>query len=148
MRLKTRVVVAGGIFVAGLATHVAAQDNTGFLPYQDEAATERGAEIYVENCASCHGETLKGEQNWREPGEDGLAKAPPHDATGHTWHHADMVLFRTTKYGTAALVGNGYKSRMPGFEDVLTDAEIVEVLAFIKSTWSQRVIDMHNARNG
>jgi mono/diheme cytochrome c family protein len=48
------------------------------------------------------------------------------------------VLFRITRDGTAAVVGGGYESDMPGFRGVLSDAEIRAVLAFIKSTWPER----------
>ena len=119
----------------------------GFLPYRDAESVARGAQVYEENCASCHGTQLEGEENWRQPGPDGRLPAPPHDPSGHTWHHSDMVLFRLTKYGPAALVGNGYESNMPGFEGVLTDLEIAEVLAYIKSTWPDHIIEAHNARN-
>jgi mono/diheme cytochrome c family protein len=64
--------------------------------------------------------------------------APPHDASGHTWHHPDGVLFRITKEGPAAVVGGGYESDMPGFGDILGDEDIRAVLAFIKSTWPER----------
>lgn len=69
--------------------------------------------------------------------------APPHDATGHSWHHPDTQLFLTTKFGTEALVGGTYKSDMKGFGDILSDAQILEVLAYIKSTWPKRVADRH-----
>ena len=64
--------------------------------------------------------------------------APPHDASGHTWHHPDGVLFRITKEGVAAVVGGGYQSDMPAFGDVLSDDEIRAVLAYIKSMWPER----------
>ena len=61
--------------------------------------------------------------------------APPHDASGHSWHHSDAALFRLTKQGVAAVVGNGYQSDMPAFAEVLSDDEIRAVLDYIKSTW-------------
>jgi mono/diheme cytochrome c family protein len=64
--------------------------------------------------------------------------APPHDASGHSWHHPDGVLFRVTKEGPAAVVGGGYESDMPAFAGVMTDEEIRAVLTFIKSTWPER----------
>jgi len=73
--------------------------------------------------------------------------APPHDETGHTWHHPDTQLFVMTKYGLAALIGDGYESDMPGFEDILTDDEILSVLAFIKSTWPPQIKDHHDRVN-
>ena len=63
--------------------------------------------------------------------------APPHDATGHTRHHADRPLFTITKLGVGAVVP-GYESDMPAFEGILSDDEIVAILAFIKSTWPER----------
>ena len=50
----------------------------------------------------------------------------------------DDVLFRIVKEGTAAVVGGGYESDMPGFGGVLSDAEIHAVLSYIKSTWPER----------
>ena len=94
-----------------------------------------GATVYNAHCASCHGRNLEGEPNWRRRRLDGTLPAPPHDATGHTWHHSDEQLFRMTKEGPAALVGKGYRSTMPGFADVLEDREIWASLAYIKSRW-------------
>ena len=101
-----------------------------------------GERIYVEYCASCHGSKLEGEENWRSPGADGRLPAPPHDETGHTWHHADSLLFDYTKLGGKALMatkGIEFDSGMPGFSDQLSDPEIHNVLAYIKSTWPERI---------
>ncbi|PWC26774.1 cytochrome C [Pseudoroseomonas aestuarii] len=97
-----------------------------------------GRRIYSEQCAQCHGVNLEGQPNWRSRGPDGRLPAPPHDASGHTWHHPDAMLFRITRDGTSAVVGGGYESDMPGFGGVLSDTEIRAVLAFIKSTWPDR----------
>lgn len=96
-----------------------------------------GNKLYAENCASCHGADLEGQPNWKRRLENGRMPAPPHDETGHTWHHSDRNLFIITKAGVAALVP-GYVSDMPAFGEVLTDAEIAAVLAYIKSTWPER----------
>ncbi|MFC3570619.1 c-type cytochrome [Paracoccus simplex] len=99
---------------------------------------EQGRQVYADQCASCHGAQLEGQPDWKTPLPSGRLPAPPHDAGGHTWHHADEILFRIIKEGTAAIVGNGYESDMPGFADFLSDAEIRAVLAYIKSTWPKR----------
>ncbi|QIE43888.1 cytochrome c (plasmid) [Rhodobacteraceae bacterium SC52] len=105
-----------------------------------------GQAVYVENCASCHGANLDGQPNWRSPGPDGRLPAPPHDETGHTWHHDGDTLFQLTKYGTGALIGDpDYQSNMPIYEGVLTDEEIIAVLSYIKSTWPQDIRDHHDA---
>lgn len=109
---------------------------------QDGDAADRlvlGHRLYGEYCASCHGADLEGQPNWRERGPDGLLPAPPHDATGHTWHHPDRQLLAITKHGTAAVVGGGYRTNMAGFGEVLSDAEIRAVLDYIKSTWPDQI---------
>ena len=99
---------------------------------------EQGRQIYADQCASCHGAQLEGQPDWKTPLPSGRLPAPPHDAGGHTWHHPDDILFRIVREGTAAIVGGGYESDMPGFADLLSDAEIRAVLAYIKSTWPER----------
>ena len=104
-----------------------------------------GREVYADRCAACHGVDLEGQPDWRSPGPDGLWPAPPHDATGHTWHHPGAVLFALTKEGPTALVGAGHRSAMPAFGNVLSDAEILAALSFIKSTWPPDVRARHDA---
>lgn len=100
---------------------------------------EAGAQIYAQNCASCHGANLEGQPNWRKPNAQGRLPAPPHDARGHTWHHDDATLFGITKFGTKAFTGLPIESDMPAFKDLLSDEEIWAVLAYIKSRWPERV---------
>jgi mono/diheme cytochrome c family protein len=103
--------------------------------------SEAGAAIYATECASCHGEALEGQPNWQEANEDGTMPAPPHDVTGHTWHHPDSLLVTCTKLGgeeTLRQMGvTGFKSAMPGFGDRLSDTEIREVLSYIKAHWTE-----------
>lgn len=127
-------------------TAVQAQD-AGLLPWRDPGAVARGAGLYAEYCAACHGADLAGAPDWQRPDARGRMPAPPHDASGHTWHHPDALLFRITKYGTAAVVGDGYQSDMAGFGEVLDDDQILEVLAYIKSTWPRQVIETHDRIN-
>ncbi|MFD1883584.1 c-type cytochrome [Paracoccus pacificus] len=105
---------------------------------QDQAVIALGQRLYVDNCASCHGADLEGQPDWQTPLANGRYPAPPHDETGHTWHHADALLVQIIRDGTAAVVGDGYKSDMPGFSDVMSNAEITAVLTYIKSTWPER----------
>jgi mono/diheme cytochrome c family protein len=109
-----------------------------------------GQRLYADNCASCHGVNLEGQPNWRTPNADGVLPAPPHDKTGHTWHHNDEVLFEYTKLGGAAALEamgvSGFNSGMPGFDETLTDDEIWDILAYIRSTWSERERDVQASR--
>ena len=58
--------------------------------------------------------------------------------TGHTWHHPDRVLVDIIQSRHGGVVGGGYESDMPGFADTYTEAEIQDVLAWIKSQWPDR----------
>ena len=98
-----------------------------------------GKKVYAAQCASCHGAKLEGEGNWRRRKPDGTLPAPPHDETGHTWHHPDWMLFEYTKYGGERFTRGVVKSAMPGFGDTLSDREIYAVLAYIKSLWPEDV---------
>ena len=102
------------------------------------AALGQGAVLYAEACASCHGAALEGQPDWKSPGPDGRLPAPPHDETGHTWHHSDRILLDITMQGTAAVVGAGYESNMPGFGDEYSEEELRNVLEWIKSQWPAR----------
>lgn len=111
----------------------------------------RGQSVYAEQCASCHGAELQGQPNWQRQNTDGTLPAPPHDATGHTWHHDNQLLFAYTKRGgQEALAARGvtnFTSAMPAFGDVLSDEEIWDVLAYIRSTWPKRVQDIQAGMN-
>lgn len=118
----------------------------GAIDPDDPAQVALGREIYAAHCASCHGANLEGQPDWRERRPDGRLPAPPHDASGHTWHHADQQLFELTKKGLSGIVP-GYQSDMPAFEGVLTDEQIAAVLAFIKSTWPPDIRARQDARS-
>jgi mono/diheme cytochrome c family protein len=116
------------------------------LKPDDLHVVELGRKVYEAKCASCHGARLEGQPNWRQPGADGLLPAPPHDASGHTWHHPDELLFRITKLGVARAAGlQNHASAMPAFEGVLSDDEIVASLSWIKSQWPASVRSRHDA---
>ena len=110
-----------------------------------------GQSLYADNCASCHGANLEGQPNWQSPNADGVLPAPPHDGTGHTWHHDDALLFAYTKFGGAAALDamgvTGFNSGMPAFNETLGDDEIWDILAYIRSTWSDREREVQSSRN-
>lgn len=108
------------------------------VPTLDPARVALGETVYATHCASCHGANLEGQADWGTLLENGLFRAPPHDDSGHTWHHPDKVLIAITTHGGAGVYADPTLiSNMPGFEDALTPEEIVAVLDFIKSCWSQ-----------
>lgn len=110
-----------------------------FVATADSQSPQRsaGRELYLANCAGCHGADLEGQPDWMKRNENGRLPAPPHDESGHTWHHSDKQLFTITKFGLQA-IAPGYESDMPAFENVLSDDEIRSILSYIKSTWPER----------
>ncbi|WP_166645124.1 c-type cytochrome [Dongia mobilis] len=96
-----------------------------------------GAQLYQANCAACHGARLQGQAGWQSAGWRSQASAaawaaPPLDAGGHSWMHDDASLFLHTKNGSAL-------SPMPGFGATLSDNEIWQVFAYVKSHWPESV---------
>jgi mono/diheme cytochrome c family protein len=138
--MKTWLLLPGGAAAlataAGLVLTAGPGASTGDGHVPDLA---RGAAIYAEACAACHGANLEGQPDWQIRKPDGRLPAPPHDATGHTWHHPDRVLLDITMRGTAAVVGGGYESDMPGFGDIYSEAELRDVLDWIKTRWPDRL---------
>jgi mono/diheme cytochrome c family protein len=118
------------------------------LPGEDPRANPRdptrialGSKVYLEHCAGCHGAKLEGQPNWRSRLPNGRMPAPPHDDTGHTWHHPDHVLFGITKAGLVPpYAPKDYQSDMPAFGGKLADDEIWTVLTYIKSHWTREVL--------
>jgi len=107
-----------------------------------QAEAPDGAALYAVHCAACHGVDLEGAPDWRRAGPDGLLPAPPHDETGHTWHHGDPFLFDYVKLGGQHVLdelGVRFTSAMPAFDVILTDAEIEAILDFIRASWPEDI---------
>ncbi|HEX9182163.1 MAG TPA: cytochrome c [Burkholderiales bacterium] len=108
---------------------------------RDAARVALGAKVYAQHCAACHGARLEGQPDWRKRLPNGRLPAPPHDESGHTWHHPDYVLFAIARDGLVPpYAPQGYASDMPAYRGVLKDEEIWAVLAFIKSHWTSRQV--------
>ncbi|MBP1807622.1 c-type cytochrome [Rubellimicrobium aerolatum] len=142
-RAASVVLALGGAAALGLLVGRGWAENPSDPPVEvlgravDADTLQLGQELYAAHCAACHGANLEGQPDWTSPGPDGRLPAPPHDASGHTWHHSDQDLLRITREGLAALVP-GYQSDMPAFGGLLSDTETEAVLAYIKSTWPER----------
>jgi mono/diheme cytochrome c family protein len=153
--MNIKLFISRLFFLMGAAAYLSAcgKNDTGvgsdilrLLP-DNQQVTLQGKTIYADTCASCHGTNLEGQENWKVRSPQGLLPAPPHDESGHTWHHTDQVLFDITKFGVQKFAGADYQSAMPAYTDTLTDAEIIAVLSYIKSQWPENIRKRHDALN-
>ena len=99
-------------------------------PPLDRQMVAQGQELYDQYCAACHGLNGAGQLDWKIPNDDGSFKPPPHDISGHTWHHDDDLLLEIVTQGS-----DFPQSQMPTFGDQLTDDKVKAVLEYIKSWW-------------
>ncbi len=135
--MKLRFVVVGCALLLA-----ACGDDAPRIDRTDAKQVAAGKSLYARHCAACHGANLEGQPDWRRRKPNGRLPAPPHDASGHTWHHPDALLFAITKNGLVPPhAPPGYASDMPAFADVLGDDEIRAVLAYIQSRWPKQVVE-------
>ena len=132
--------VAGYMFLVGSSSAVLEPDDSQLVAH--------GKAIYMEHCASCHGRNLEGQADWQTQDKEGFLPAPPHDESGHTWHHPDTLLFKITKLGIGEAANlKDYKTRMPAFEGTLSDDDIIAALSYIKSRWPEDMRRRHDQLN-
>ena len=149
--MNKKLVLAGvaGIAVAITAalflgiSHGGKENSAAYIDPADQMLVARGKEIYADQCASCHGAKLEGQADWRQRLPNGRLPAPPHDESGHTWHHPDAVLVDIVTNGLVPgkTAPEGYESDMPAYGNILSDHDIVAVLAYIKSTWPKPALE-------
>lgn len=93
----------------------------------------QGKALYAQYCANCHGTNLEGVANWKKMLPDGSLPPPPHDSSGHTWHHSDALLLRIIADGGDP----AFNSKMPAFKGNLTVDQMRLILDFIKTRWDK-----------
>jgi mono/diheme cytochrome c family protein len=103
------------------------------VPTLNAAVVTEGKALYAQHCASCHGADLQGAPDWKTRLADGSLPPPSHDSSGHTWHHEDSLLLNIIADGGDPQ----HNSKMPAFQATLTEAQMVAILEFIKSTWGR-----------
>lgn len=140
-RVGIGILLALCVFLAGAITIVLWQDGKSPADPGDSRQVATGKAVYDRHCAACHGAKLEGQPNWQTKLPSGRLPAPPHDASGHTWHHPDAILFGITKHGLVPgqYAPPKYESDMPAFANTLADGEIWAVLAYIKSAWPAEI---------
>jgi cytochrome c6 len=91
---------------------------TLFASHHSFAQTS-GADIFKTKCAMCHG-------------DDGLGNTPVGKPMGVVSYKSPEVLKMTTAAMTA-IVKNGKNNKMPAFNGLLTDAQIKDVLLYVRT---------------
>ena len=108
-----------------------------------QAEVERGAVVFDDNCASCHGGNAQGAFNWKKTLKDGSYPPPPLNGTGHAWHHSFGTLMGTISQGGAPMGG-----KMPAFADELSRDDQKAAIAYFQSKWDKRIYEAWSERSG
>ncbi len=123
--------------VSVLAKPAAAAAAIGEPPPRSAAAPQaaRGLLIYRRHCLECHGEHGQGQAgDWRVRDAKGNYPPPPLDDSAHAWHHPTAALLEAIRDGSPQGQGN-----MPAWQGKLSEHEMQDVVAYIKSLWSEEV---------
>ncbi|MBI2735967.1 MAG: cytochrome c [Rhodospirillales bacterium] len=106
------------------------------LPAPNPMQVEAGRKVYREYCASCHGHRGEGQANWEVLDAQGELPAPPHNGEGHTWKHADAMLYRMVSEGWRDPFNKTRRLTMPPFRDQLSPEQIRNVITYLKTLWT------------
>jgi mono/diheme cytochrome c family protein len=148
-RIGVALFLGAFAFLIGAITIASMSGKATLADPDDSRQIVQGKSIYEQQCGACHGARLEGQPNWQDRLPSGRLPAPPHDASGHTWHHPDAVLFGITKHGMVPgkYAPPMYESDMPAFDGILSDGDIWAVLAYIKSTWPREIRNAQHDAN-
>ena len=145
MRVASRAVAVATLALAILFLTACSPDSAqvpqapAIAPTAENPTT--GGNLFAANCAVCHGVGGEGQPNWHIRKENGTLPPPPLNGDGHTWHHADGLLYRIVSQGGKIYESPdnpSFKSAMPAFGDRLSHEEIVAVLTYIKGMWGDK----------
>ena len=142
MTLKLRILatlLAGlGLAACDPVPSGTGQGSDGEAPFDrklDPAQVARGKAVYTQHCLECHGAGGRGQPgDWRIRDAEGYYPPPPLDDSAHAWHHPTAVLLEVIRDGSPQ--GQG---KMPAWKGKLTEQEMQDVVAYIKSLWSDPV---------
>jgi len=111
------------------STQVVTLDRPPFRHSTDPAVIARGAEVYANYCAICHGETGRGDG----PLAIGLS-SPPADFTKHLYHHSDE---RVLRWVTNGIPG----TQMPPFGEALSLEDRQAVISFLRQLVAEAMLE-------
>lgn len=132
--LKFNFVIITLFFTSGLFAA------TGERPNPESVVA--GERLYQQYCQACHQEEGAGEKSIPSfIARPGYLTAMPLNETSHAWHHTDEQLIHTI------LNGLQRTNRMPALEGVITEQQASYILAYIKSLWSDRILDCQGPKH-
>lgn len=96
------------------------------------SAMNRGARLFDEHCAQCHGPEAQGHPDWQNPQ---VVAAPPLNGTGNDWKRSRAQL--------VAIIKNGAMRKgtpvMPAWSGRLSDQEIDDIISWFQALWPPEV---------
>lgn len=138
MKWKIFATLVVGLGLAGCdSAQTAARTGAGGAASErpDAAQVARGKAVYEKYCLECHGAGGKGQPgDWRVRDADGHFPPPPLDDSAHAWHHPTADLLEIIREGSPQ--GQG---KMPAWKGRLSEQEMHDAVAYIKSLWSDEV---------
>ncbi len=143
---KFKLVLRGSLTILALMLLQACSDGVD-VQYKDSqtqrwyslAQVAEGKDIFIENCAVCHGRAAQATKNWRVPNEHGKYPTPPLNGTAHAWHHPLNMLIDT--------IENGTKGGMPAWKNKLNEEQITATIAWIESHWPEPIYQAWKKRH-
>ncbi len=134
------------IVVAGALTMAACQKESGQPAVKFPPATQyssnfdttriaRGAKVFEENCAQCHGPQAQGHPDWQTPGDGSFAAAPPLDGSGTEHTRTKSQLLNVIKHGARK---NGVDI-MPAWQGRLSNQDMEDAITWFQSLWPPEV---------
>lgn len=106
-------------------------DQVAVTPHFDDAAVARGALLYEQHCAQCHGPEAQGHPDWNTPSDGSFVAAPPLNGTGNDSARSKQELVATIQHGVSR---NGVPV-MPAWRGRLENEEVESVLQWLQSLW-------------
>lgn len=108
-----------------------------------QSQVDLGKKVFEENCAKCHGSNGQSVFSWKQRLADGSFPPPPLNGSAHSWHHPLSQLMGTIKAGGVARGG-----KMPAFNGLLSEEEIVSVIAYFQNFWRDEIYQAWIQRGG
>ena len=100
----------------------------------NQQIVDYGDQLFQQNCAVCHGANAEGTSDWKKRDANGNLPPPPLNGSAHAWHHSLEQLARSIREGGVKLGGV-----MPPFGDKLSDQQVLAVIAYFQSKWSDEL---------